>query len=86
MPMCPLESCNRIVKFEKVNRLAITILSYRYRILHYRVVRDVEHTQYEIETVYHKMKTMRSQRHQLGSYQINKISLSCFDDKRYLHK
>ena len=34
--------------------------------------------------VYHKMKTIRSQRHQLGSYEINKISLSCFDDKRYL--
>ena len=32
----------------------------------------------------HKM-TIRSQRHQLGSYEINKISLSCFDDKRYLH-
>ena len=22
----------------------------------------------------------------LGSYEINKISLSCFDDKRYLHE
>ena len=31
------------------------------------------------------MKTIRSQRHQLGSYEINKISLSYFDDKRYLH-
>ena len=36
--------------------------------------------------VYHKMKTIRSQRHQLGSYEINKIALSCFDDKRYIHK
>ena len=35
--------------------------------------------------VYHKMKTIRSQRHQLGSYEINKISLSCFNDKHYLH-
>ena len=34
---------------------------------------------------YHKMKTIRSQRHQLGSYEIIKISLSCFDDKRYPH-
>ena len=32
----------------------------------------------------HKMKTIRSVNHQLGSYEINKISLSCFDDKRYL--
>ena len=33
----------------------------------------------------HKMKTIRSVRHQLGSYELNKISLSCFDDKRYIH-
>ena len=31
------------------------------------------------------MKTIRSQDHQLGSYEIDKISLSCFDDKLYLH-
>ena len=35
--------------------------------------------------MHHKMKTVRSQRHQLGSYEINKVSLSCFDDKRYIH-
>ena len=29
--------------------------------------------------VYHKMKTIRSERHQLGSYEINKSSLSCFE-------
>ena len=29
------------------------------------------------------MKTIRSSEHQLGSYEINKVSLSCFDDKRY---
>ena len=33
----------------------------------------------------HKMKTIRSKKHQLGSYEINKVSLSCFDDKRYIH-
>ena len=37
------------------------------------------------EKMHHKMKTIRSQRHQLGSYEINKESLSCFDDKRYIH-
>ena len=37
------------------------------------------------EQLHHKMKTVRSQKHQLGSYEINKISLSCFDDKRYIH-
>ena len=34
--------------------------------------------------MHHKMKTIRSQRHQLGSYEINEVSLSCFDDKRYI--
>ena len=32
----------------------------------------------------HTMKTIRSQNHQLGSYEINKVSLGCFDDKRYI--
>ena len=31
------------------------------------------------------MKTIRSQKHQLGSDEINKISLSCFDDKHCIH-
>ena len=35
--------------------------------------------------IYHNMKTIRSKNHELGSYKINKISLSCFDDKRYIH-
>ena len=30
------------------------------------------------------MKTIRSSSHELGSYEINKVSLSCFDDKRYI--
>ena len=37
------------------------------------------------EQLHHKMKTIRSQKHQLGSYEINKVSLSCFNDKRYIH-
>ena len=41
------------------------------------------------EQIHHKMKTIRSQRYQLGSYEINKVSLSCFDDKHshkcYIH-
>ena len=35
--------------------------------------------------MYHNMNTIRSTRHQLGSYELNKISLSFFDDKRYVH-
>ena len=32
----------------------------------------------------HKMKTIRSEKHKISSYEINKVSLSCFDDKRYI--
>ena len=32
----------------------------------------------------HSMRTIRSEYHQIGSYQLNKILLSCFDDKRYI--
>ena len=31
-------------------------------------------------------ETIRSNNHQLGSYELNKVSLSCFDDKRYIHE
>ena len=36
------------------------------------------------QQLHHTMKTIRSEKHQLGSYEINKVSLSCFDDKRYI--
>ena len=32
----------------------------------------------------HKMKRIQSKNHKLRTYEINKISLSCFDDKRYM--
>ena len=32
----------------------------------------------------HKMKRMQAKKHKIGTYEINKISLSCFDDKRYV--
>ena len=36
--------------------------------------------------IMHAMKTIRSEKHQLGSFELNKISLSCFDDKRFIHQ
>ena len=36
--------------------------------------------------IMHTIKSIRSQNHQLGSYELNKISLSCFDDKKYIHE
>ena len=47
---------------------------------------DYKETLFNNKVMHHKMKTIRSINHQLGSYEINKISLSCFDDKRYIHK
>ena len=53
------------------------------------IKKDITHQNYkqtllENKQMYHKMRTIRSRKHQLGSYEINKISLSCFDDKRYI--
>ena len=35
--------------------------------------------------LHHKMKPIRSQKHHLGSYEIKKVSLSCFNDKHYIY-
>ena len=43
-------------------------------------------TLFNNKQMHHKMKTIRSENHQLGGYEINKVSLSCFDDKRYIHE
>ena len=32
----------------------------------------------------HKMKRIQAKKHKIGTYEIEKISLSCFDDKRYV--
>ena len=34
----------------------------------------------------HTMRVIKSEKHQIGSYVLDKISLSCFDDKRYIHE
>ena len=36
------------------------------------------------KVVRHKMKRIQSSLHEAGTYDINKIILSCFDDKRYV--
>ena len=32
----------------------------------------------------HKMKSLQGKKHKIGTYEINKISLSPFDDKRFI--
>ena len=51
--------------------------------------RDIDHSNYldclQNNTIMnHKMRAIRSDHHVISSYEINKISLSCFDDKRYI--
>ena len=54
------------------------------------IKRDLDHSDYldclQNNTIMqHNMKGIRSEYHQVSSYQFNKISLSCYDDKRYIH-
>ena len=54
------------------------------------IERDLDHSDYfdclqNNNMMKHKMKGIRSEYHQVSSYQFNKISLSCYDDKRYIH-
>ena len=35
------------------------------------------------KVVRHKMKRIKSKKHKIGTYEINKISVSVFDDKRF---
>ena len=36
------------------------------------------------KSIRHKRKIIQSKNHKLGTYEIARISLSCFDDKRYV--
>ena len=47
---------------------------------------DYKHVLFNNEQMQHTMKSIRSKNHQLGSFELNKISLSCFDDKRFIHE
>ena len=54
------------------------------------IKKEIQHSDYKDvlfneKQLHHQMKTIRSNNHELGSFVINKTSLSCFDDKRYLH-
>ena len=39
---------------------------------------------YNKKIITHKIKKIQSKKHNLGEYEINMISLSCFDNKRYV--
>ena len=41
-------------------------------------------TLFNIKVIRHKMERIQSKKHKIGTYEINKISLSCNDDKRFV--
>ena len=53
------------------------------------IKRDIDRSDYltclqNNTIVQNKMKAIRSEYHHISSYEINKTSLSCYDDKRYI--
>ena len=55
------------------------------------IIQNIKHIDYKEvlfnnKQIQHTMKTIRSNNHQLESFELNKISLSCFDDKRFIHQ
>ena len=47
---------------------------------------ELRDTLFNNKIIRHKMKRIQSKKHKLGTYEINKISLLCFDDKRFSYK
>ena len=45
---------------------------------------DYKNALFSKTQMFHKMKTIRSENHNIYSMEINKKSLSCFDDKRFI--
>ena len=43
-----------------------------------------ENVLFNKKIIRHKMKRIQAKKHKIGTYEIDKISLSCFDDKRYV--
>ena len=46
--------------------------------------RDYLNVLFNNKTMHHRKNTIRSESHQINSYHLNKVSLSPYDDKRYL--
>ena len=45
---------------------------------------EYKDTLFSKKVVRHKIKRIQSKKHKIETYEINKISLSCFDDKRFV--
>ena len=45
---------------------------------------DFKDTLFNKKVLRHKVRKIQGKRHKMGTYRINKISLSCFDDKIFV--
>ena len=45
---------------------------------------EFKDTLFDKKVIRHKMKRIQGKKHKIGTYEINKTSLSCFDDKRFV--
>ena len=45
---------------------------------------ELKDTLFHKEIIRRKMRRIQGKKHKMGTYEINKISLSCFDDKRFV--
>ena len=45
---------------------------------------EFKETLFNKKVLRHKMRRIESKKHKMGTYQINKISFLCFDDKRFV--
>ena len=45
---------------------------------------EFKDTFFNKKIIRHKMRRMQSKKHKIQTYEIKKISLSCFDDKRFV--
>ena len=45
---------------------------------------EFKDTLFNKKVIRHKMKRIPSKKHKIGTYEVKEISLSCFDDKRYV--
>ena len=45
---------------------------------------DFKNVLFNKKIIRHKMKRIQAKKHKIATYEIDKISLSCFDDKRFV--
>ena len=45
-------------------------------------LKEYDNTLLNTKIIRHKMKKIQSKKHKIGTYEVNKISLLCFDEKR----